>query len=272
MSTAVSTGVNARARRRVDLGRRLILTVAGIFFGLPFLALVEFSTRGQTLTSPRTFAAWRAIANVGPMAEAIVASLALAAVTSIAALILVTPTMIWVRLRLPQFARVLQFLCLLPLTIPAIALVVGLVPIYKWVAYYFGISPVTLSFCYVIFVLPYVYSALDAGLGAINLKTLSEAARSLGAGWATVIIRVIVPNMASALLNAGLLAVALVLGEFTAASLLNFSTMPVQMAILGSQEVNLSIAVSAASMMFAFALLLIMTVFGNRRSKSRRTS
>ena len=265
-------GMNARARRRLDLGRYLLFAVSAAFFGLPLLALIEFSTRTATLTSPRTFAAWRAIVTDGPMFTAIISSLELAAVTAVAALVLVTPTMIWVRLKLPWFSRVMQFLCLLPLTIPVIALVVGLAPVYQWVTYLpHSISPITLTFAYVIFVLPYIYRALDAGLGAINLKTLSEAARSLGAGWGTVIVRIILPNLAPALLNAGLLSVALVLGEFTAASLLQFPTMPVQMASIQGGNANLAFAVSAASMLFAFVLLLIMTLAGSRRSKSRRT-
>src|SRR5664280_485749 len=126
----------------------------------------------------------------------------------------------------PRFRRLVEFLCLLPLTIPAIVLVVGLAPIYLWVTY---LSPgplkdsaLQLTLAYVILVLPYCYRAIDAGLAAIDVRTLSEAARSLGAGWPTVMFRIVVPNITSALLNAALLSVALVLGEYTIASLLNF--------------------------------------------------
>src|ERR1700682_3576835 len=63
---------------------------------------------------------------------AIVASLELAAITSVAMLVLLLPTMVWVRLRLPGLNRIVEFLCLLPLTIPAIALVVGLYHISRW--------------------------------------------------------------------------------------------------------------------------------------------
>ena len=40
-------------------------------------------------------------------------------------LVLLVPTMIWVRLRVPRLRRLVEFICLLPLTIPAIVLVVG---------------------------------------------------------------------------------------------------------------------------------------------------
>ena len=45
-------------------------------------------------------------------------------------LVLLVPTMTWVRLRLPGLTRTVEFICLLPLTVPAIVLVVGLTPIY----------------------------------------------------------------------------------------------------------------------------------------------
>ncbi len=55
-----------------------------------------------------------------------VMSLLLAVFTVIAMLVLLVPTMIWVRLRAQWAGRFVEFLCLLPLTIPALVIVVGL--------------------------------------------------------------------------------------------------------------------------------------------------
>ena len=44
-------------------------------------------------------------------------------------------------------------------------------------------------------VLPFAYRALDAGLEAIDVKTLAEAARTLGSSWSGVIWRIVLPNM-----------------------------------------------------------------------------
>jgi putative spermidine/putrescine transport system permease protein len=118
-----------------------------------------------------------------------------------------------------------------------------------------------------ILVLPYTYRTLHTGLAAIDVKTLSEAARSLGAGWATVMGRIIVPNMWSALLNAALLSVAVVLGEFTVANLLNYVNLQVSIALLGRANAGVSIAVAVASLMFAFVLLVILSFFGRPRSR-----
>jgi putative spermidine/putrescine transport system permease protein len=164
---------------------------------------------------------------------------------------------------------VIEFICLLPLTIPAIVLVVGLFPVYRWLATNLSDSILTLSFAYVILVLPYTYRALDAGLSAIDVKTLSEAARSLGAGWSTVIWRVIAPNMSGALLNACLLSVALVLGEFTFANLLSYVNVQVEIAQLGLANAGVSIAVSVASLLFAFVLLMVLSFVGAARRSLR---
>src|ERR671938_1991936 len=118
-------------------------------------------------------------------------------------LVLLVPTAIWVRLRLPWLRRFVEFICLLPLTIPAIVLVVGLAPVYAWVVYFLGGSSLTLTFAYTVLVLPYAYRSIDAGLSAIDVRTLSEAARSLGAGWGSVMWRGGVPNIRSAGLLGG---------------------------------------------------------------------
>src|SRR2546422_103915 len=210
-----------RGRRlRLRVFRVIVLVLGGAFFLLPIGAMFEFSRGGNHVGAPRTLEAWTTIVTYPDLVGAIRDSLGLAAITSVAMVVLLLPTMIWVRLRLPRLKRTIEFLCLLPLTIPAIVLVVGLSPVYRWMAINLVDTIFLLSFAYVVLVLPFAYRALDAGLSAIDVKTLSEAARSLGAGWGTVMFRVIAPNMSSALLNACLLSVALVLGEFTFANLL----------------------------------------------------
>lgn len=245
-----------------------ILGVLGAFFVLPLIAMVEFSTRGG-LAGGRDFTAWQSIADDPLLLQAIVVSLQLAVLTSVLMLVLLLPTMVWVHLRLPRLRRLIEFLCLLPLVIPAIVLVVGIASLYSWVTFFLGNSALTLTFVYVVLVLPYAYRALESGLAAMDLKTLSEAARSLGAGWGTVLFRVVIPGIRNAVLSASLLTVALVLGEFTLASLLNFPTLQVAINLVGKRDAALSIAVSLAALLFAFALLMALSAVAGRRRTSR---
>ncbi len=256
--------MNRSQRLRLRAFRVVVLVVMGAFFLMPIGAMLEFSTRGNSVTSPRTLDAWVQISQTPGLVKGIVTSLQLAVITSVAMLALLLPTMVWIRLRLPQIKRIVEFICLLPLTVPAIALVVGLKPIYIWININVTPSVLALAFAYLILVLPYSYRALDAGLAAIDLKTLSEAARSLGAGWGTVMLRIVIPNMPSAILNACLLSVALVLGEYTVANLLNFQNLQVEIAYVGLVNAGTSIAVSVGALLLAFIILMVLTLVGGR--------
>jgi putative spermidine/putrescine transport system permease protein len=265
-------GLRARRARRLKAIRAVLLILFGLFFIIPIAALVEFSTRSTTLSGPRTLTYWRQIGDSPDLIAAIRSSLELAVITPLIALLLLVPTMVWVRLRLPKIARAVEFLCLLPLTIPAIVLVVGWAPIYlrlnQLTPSQYQTSPLVLTFAYVILVLPYMYRSLDAGLSAIDVPTLTEAARSLGASWTTVMFRVITPNIASAVLNASLLAVALVLGEFTVASLLNYVNVQVAMNNAAQANAGVSVAVASGALLVVFILLFALSFVGARRRGS----
>ena len=255
-----------RSRRlKLQAFRIAVFTLCGLFFLVPIFAMIEFSTRGNAVDSPRNVDAWARIPSTPELADAITVSLELALITSLMMLLLVLPTMVWVRLRLPRLNRVIEFICLMPLTVPAIALVVGIKPIYIWISLNVTDSILALSFAYLILVLPYAYRALDAGLGALDLKTLTEAARSLGAGWGQVMLRVVVPNMRSAILNAALLSVALVLGEYTFANLLNYENLQVAIQYVSLVDANTSIAVAVSALLFAFVILIVLSFVGRGR-------
>ena len=258
MSTATTR------RRNQVITRWAVLLVVGGLFALPLISMFRFSIR----ISPQNvhhFDSWKAMVEDPDLTEAIRISLELAVLTVAGMLVLLLPTMIWVRLKVPWAKPVLEFLCLLPLTIPAIVIVVGIDNVMKWVNYLVTEGPLALTFPYIILVLPYCYRALDTGLSSIDVVTLSEAARSLGASWFTVILRVIVPNIRSAVLSAAFLAVALVLGEFTFASLLLYDNLQVVIAAIGLRNAPISVAVSLASLMFAFVLLFALSLVGARR-------
>jgi putative spermidine/putrescine transport system permease protein len=267
-------GMQARRRRRLNLFRYVVFTVFGLFFVVPLLAMGRFSLQGAKLGT-WSVTAWRQIASyqgsgIPPLLSAIEITLELAVITCVVTLVLLVPTMVWIRLRVKWLARTMEFLCLLPLTIPAIVLVVGLGPIYNRIQHY-ELSALMLFWIYVILALPYAYRALAAGLSAIDVETLSEAARSLGASWFTVMMRVIVPNMRQAILNALLLTWALVLGEFTIAFLLLYNNLQVELYSISrnTPDARVVFSTSFAALLFAFALLLILSFVGRRRRGSR---
>lgn len=256
-----STGLRVRTA-----WRWAILALVGLYLLLPMVAMLDFSTRG--LPGERSLESWQAITSSPDLMEGIFVSLQLALLSVLGVLVLLVPTMVWVHLRLPRLRRSLEVICLLPLTIPAIVLVVGIAPIYAVVTRLLGGSPLTLTFVYMVLVLPFAHRAIDASLRSVDVVTLSEAARTLGASWPRTLVGVIIPNIRVGIMSAAVISIALVLGEFTIASLLNFDTMQVVINLIGKRDAGVSVAVSLAALIFAFLLLIALPTSDGRGSES----
>lgn len=268
-----------RTRRRKQATLRwIVIAVVMAFFVIPLLSMLYFSVRFP-LSGKWTGQAWSNVIHLGSLAagdpadygqlwDGLKNSGVLVVFTVVLMVVLLVPTMTWIRLRVRWLARVMEFICLLPLTIPAIVLVVGLAPIYRIVSNLLSTSGIWLCFVYVILVLPFAYRALDAGLGAIDVVTLSEAARSLGAGWGRVMWQVVLPNIRSAVISACFISIALVLGEFTIAELLNRNNLQTGIFLVSQSDGQLAVTMALAALVLVFLLLVVLSLFsGGRRSQ-----
>ncbi|MFC8243368.1 ABC transporter permease [Streptomyces chartreusis] len=267
---------------RLNLWRWGVLGLAGLYFLVPLAASVVFTVDvpGQGLT----FDAYGQIFSTEGFVSSLLLSLELALATIVVVLLLMVPAMVALRLGAPRLRPVVEVVCSLPLVVPPIAFVAGIGTVLKWgpehlsrtplfqtfVAIQNPDFPVVLVLAYVVMALPFVYRALDAGLRAIDVRTLVEAARSCGAGWPQALVRAVLPNLRGALLNASFLTLALVLGEFTVAQLLGFAPFAVWIVNVSGSQAQLSVAVSVLSLLVTWVLLLVMAGFGGRtRSDSR---
>ncbi len=268
---APKSGAGGRGSRLQTSARIAILILVLGYLILPLFAMLEFSTRGDY--GSRSLNAYAAILNDQNLIDGVTISLQIAVLTVLGMLVLLVPTMIWTVVRVPRMRRVVEFLCLLPLAIPAIVIVVGIAPIYRFMGQKLGAvgaSPLTLALIDIILVLPFAYRAIDASLRSIDTATLADAARSLGASWPRTIIQVIVPNIRGGILSASVLAIALVLGEYTISSLLSFNTLQVVIFLLGGRDPFISVAVSLSALIFAFVLLVVIARVGGGRGRRRQ--
>lgn len=250
-----------------------------VFLLLPLAAMLVFSLRFP-LTGEWSLRAWEALVSGQAAAtngtelsllwEGIGNSVGLALFTVVLMLFLLVPAMLALRLRRSRLGRVVEFVCLLPLALPAIVLVVGLAPIYRFISInVLDTNAIWLTFAYVILVLPFAYRALDAGFAAIPVQTYVEAARSLGAGWFTVLFRVVLPNMRQALASASFITVAVVLGEFTIASLLNRNNLQAAVFAVGQSDSMTATAAALAAMVFGVVLILLVDVVSHVVKRKR---
>ena len=263
---AVSNAVRIGAEpNRVT--RSVILTVIGLVFLVPIIAMIEFTFR-DGLGGGYTLSHWVELFNpenartYRSLGTAITNSLVLAVVTVGIVLVLLLPTMILVHLQFPRLRRVLEFICIAPITVPAIVLVVGLAPVYGVIVRLVGGSIWTLAFAYGITVLPYAYRAIQSNLDAVDVATLSEAARTLSAGWLVIVVRVLLPNLRRGVLAAAFISVAVVLGEFTIASLLNRVNLQTALLQISQSDPYVAVILALLSLALAFVLLLIIGRLG----------
>ena len=148
----------------------------------------------------------------------------------------------------------------------AIVLVVGISPLYRFISIHITESPLALAGIYSMLVLPYVYRSLSSALDIADINTLYEAARTLGSGTMRLMIQVIMPTIRSGIMNGAVIAIALVLGEFTIASLLNFENLQVTLFQVGRSDGNVAVAVSVASLLLVLILLILIPTTQRKKS------
>lgn len=248
------------------------ILIVGLF-AVPVISMVEYTLRDADAHSLLHWTALFDPANAAryrPIWTGLGNSLVLALVTIAIVLLLLAPTMVLVSLRFPALRRPFEFLLLVPITIPAIVLVVGLAPVYLVIGRTFGTGIWSLAFAYGITVLPFASRAIQASIDATDLRTLSEAARSLGAGWPVVLWRVLAPNLRPGLIAASLISVAVVLGEYTIASLLNRQNLQTALVVVNKQDPYVAVILSLAALAFAFVLLIAIGRAGRTSGRQRR--
>ena len=167
--------------------------------------------------------------------------------------------------------KVVEFVCMLPLAIPAIALVVGLGPIYRFLSTtILSTDGYWLALAYVILVLPYAYRALDAGLRQLDVRTLFEASQTFGSSWLGTMVKVIIPNLRTAILSSCFVSVAVVLGEYTLAALLGRSNLQNALFVMNQNDSFIAAAMALLAMVFAIVLLMSIDVVSAAANKKYR--
>ncbi|MEV4992503.1 ABC transporter permease [Streptomyces niveus] len=273
---AAPAAPSVRRRSRPRVWRGAVLALAGIYFVVPLLASFVFTvhTPGQGVS----FDAYTGILSAEGFRSSLLLSLGLAACTIALSLLLAVPALVAVRLGAPRLRPVVEVVCMLPLVVPPIALVSGISTVLRWGPEHLSTTPLYQTFivvqnesfplvlviAYTVLAQPFVYRSLDAGLRAVDVPTLVEAARNCGAGMPYVILRVVLPNLRSALAGASFLTLALVLGEYTIAALLGYQPFAVWIVTVSGSQAQMSVAVSLLSLLIAWALLMALSRAGAR--------
>jgi putative spermidine/putrescine transport system permease protein len=231
-----------------------------LYFFTPLVSTVEFSLR--MIKDKYTFEAYRVAFRDPEFYSSFGSSLLWAVLTISISLLLVVPTAYWVHLKLPKVRPYVEFVTLMPFVVPAVVLTFGLIRLYGRPPLLLTTTPAALIVGYVVLSFPYMYRSVDAGLRAVDIRTLTEAAQSLGAGWGTILKDVIFPNLRVALLSGIFLTFAIVMGEFTFAALLSWPAFGPYIELIGSQRAYTPQAVSVMSFMITWSSIMLIQWIG----------
>ncbi|MDO8363305.1 MAG: ABC transporter permease subunit [Actinomycetota bacterium] len=261
---------------RARLGRlfpTLVLIASALFFLLPVLSSARFALQKVPmvlLNWSNVFDGWSLRTLSQPFKEdnfwpTLSLSLKLAGGTVALTLGLLVPTALFVHLRLPKARAFVEFLTVLPYVVPPIALVAGVAAFFRPNARWYLNSEYALVPLYVVMALPFTYRSIDAGIKAIDVRTLVDASRSLGAGWVTTFRRALFPNLMSSLVSSSFLTATVVLGEFTMANTLAKRTFPTFLYEYYGLKAQSGTALALMTLIGTTALLGIFTLFTRRR-------
>lgn len=250
-----------------------VLLIGLLYFILPLIGMTNFSLKMRR--GEYSFDAYMKVFGDDRFRDTFSYSVTMGLVTIAFGVLLVVPTAYWVRLRLPHLRPYIEFITLLPLVIPAIVIVFGYIRLYNTSSWLpltgssFG-TDILLMFGYATLSLPYMYRAVDTGLRTIDVKTLTEAAQSLGAGWATIIGRIILPNVTVAVMSGAFVTFAIVMGEFTMAALLNKPAFGPYMQLLGANRAYEPAALAVIAFGITWACLGLMQLVSKLQKTPQR--
>jgi putative spermidine/putrescine transport system permease protein len=246
------------------------LLLAAAYFLIPLVATLLFSLKKNETGTCCTISNYGEIIHDPAFWKSIRVSFVLALETIVVGLLLLIPTVYTVHLKLPRLRPVLSFFALVPFVVPPIVLVVGLLDVFRDTPDWFYAKPYGfLVAAYVILAFPYIYFSLEAGFRAIDVHTLTEASRNLGAGWVRTLARVILPNIRAAALAGALLTLAIVMGEFTIASLAAFDTFPVYIEYTNHNKVYSASALVLLSFGITWAAMVAIVLVGRGRDQAQ---
>ena len=251
----------------------LVFSGAALYFIVPLIATFEFSLRMRR--GVYSFDAYASVFGDPRFQATFSYSVFIGLLTIVLGVLVVVPAVYYVRLRLAWLRPVMEFVTLLPLIIPALVLVFGYIRLYNsssiipFTGSALG-TDILLTCAYVTLALPYMYRAVDTGLRTIDIRTLTEAGQILGASQLTIIAQVVLPNIVVAILSGAFLTFAIVIGEFTIASLLNRPAFGPYLVTVGTNRAYEPAALAVISFILTWGAMGMINVIGRFAPKTAR--
>ena len=250
--------------------RKLIILSFLLFMVVPVLAtlIFSFSTLWYKTIWPENYTLewWQKVLTNRNFSRTLMRSLHLSLITSGILTVMVTPSVYWVNTKLPKAKTLFEFMTALSFGIPSVILALTLIRFYSQVPWIPVINSPRILVCgLMVMCFPFMYRPVANALDSIDVKTLTEAAERLGAGWWSTLYRVIIPNMFSGIINGFLLTFSTVFSEFALTNMLvgsRYKTFPlfiVEFTRFDSRQASALAVISFAVAWLISLLILVLT-------------
>ena len=223
-------------KKKINFWAWFWIVLGALYFLVPLYGTFIFSLHEKI--GGLSFQAYQNVLADPRFRDSFTYSALMALATIVVGLLLIVPTAYWVHLRLPQIRPLIEFITLMPFVVPAIVLVFGLIKIYSKPPLLLTnsqqLTNMLLMWGYVIIAMPYTYRSVDTGLRAIDVRTLSGA----------------------------FLTFAIVIGEFTIASLLDRPAFGPYLVYMGNNYAYEPAALAIISFAFTWAAIGLIELIG----------
>jgi putative spermidine/putrescine transport system permease protein len=151
--------------------------------------------------------------------------------------------------------RVIEELLVMPVAIPGLATALALIVTFgNWGG--FRRSWLIILVGHVLFTLPFMVRSVLAVLASIDLKSLEEGARSLGANFTQRFFGIVLPNCRAGIVAGSLMVVTLSIGEFNMTLLLHTPLTPTLPVGLADAYASLRLEVGSAYTLIFFVIII----------------
>jgi putative spermidine/putrescine transport system permease protein len=258
--------------KRINFWAFFWVVLAFLYFFLPMYGTLDFSLRmkkgvlsllayQKVLADPQFLASFRYSAIMG-------------VITVIFSILLFVPTVYWIHLKMRQLRPLVEIITILPFIIPVIVYVFGLIRTFSGPPFQLTLTPfktdILMVAGYIVLAMPYMFRAIDVGMQTIDVRTLTEAAQSLGANWAQILFNVIFPNLRTAILSGALISFALVIGELILGDFLARPALGPYMVEVGRDMAYQPAALAIMSYALTWICLGLITLFSRSNNNQRQ--
>jgi putative spermidine/putrescine transport system permease protein len=247
-------------------------SLAMLYFFLPLFGTLDFSLRMKK--GEISLLAYQVILSDPEFLKSFQYSATMGIMTVILSVLLFVPTVYWIYLRVPQARPLVDIITLLPFVIPVIVYVFGLIRTFSGEPFQLTMTPfktdILITAGYIVLSMPFMYRAIDIGMRSIDVRTLTEAAQSLGANWGQVLFNVIFPNLRIAILSGALIVFAAVIGELILGDFLVRPALGSYMVLVGRSRAYEPAALAIISYSLTWICLGAILFFSRGRASTQQ--